>query len=242
MSAHDLDTERFETIEAFLLGKMTAEARTAFVAAMESDADLREEVEVQRDNMHAVELGVFTRVLHEVSAKNETRSSTSHGWTQVLKYAAVVALCVGAALWWMTRPTLNERLYAEYHVADPGLPVPMSISKDPVFHDAMVSFKMGEYEEARTKWAPLLQLDPGSDTLRYYTASALLEMDSTKEAVSLLEGIAADSSSQFSRKAQWYLFLTYLRTGRTDQLGTIHLDDDPIYGARVQAIKAQLRK
>lgn len=241
MNAHDLDTERFEAIEAFLLDTMSAETRTSFITMMERDDDLREEVEVQRDNMMSVDLAGFTRRVQKIAAGVNTSSKVA-GRAPWLKYAAMMALLLTGALWWSTRHDRNERLYAEYHVVDPGLPVPMSISKDPIFHDAMVAYKLGEYEEARIKWAPLLQLHPGNDTLRYYMATALLEMDSTDQAISLLEGVARDSSSQFSRKSQWYLLLTYLRTGRTDLFGTIHLDDDPTYGARVQAIKDELKK
>ena len=241
MSAQDLDTERFGAIEAFLLDQMPADTHAAFIAAMEQDADLREEVEVQRDSMLSVELAGFTRTVQKVSTAHSA-TPKAKGWATILKYAAMVALLLAGALWWTARPDKYQRLYAEYHVTDPGLPVPMSITKDLVFHDAMVAFKMGAYEEARTKWAPLLKAHPDNDTLRYYSASALLEMDSTDQAVSLLESLAKDSSSQFSRKAQWYLFLTYLHNGRTDLLGTLHLDDDPTYGARVQAIKAELRK
>lgn len=242
MKIHEPDPGRFEAIEAFLLGKMSAEERAAFVASMERDGGLHKEVDVQRDAIRSVELAGFTRTLQAVAAKEAPVPSTSTGWKTVLKYAAMVALLLAGALWWMARPDTHERLYAEYHVADPGLPVPMSITKAPVFHDAMVAFKMEDYAEARAKWAPLLRSDPSNDTLRYYIASALLEMDSTAQAIPLLETVAKDSASQFSRKAQWYLFLTYVRTGRTDLLGTIHLDGDSTYGVRVQAIKAELDK
>lgn len=240
MSVHDPDTERFEAIEAFLLDRMPAEERTAFIASMECDADLHEEVEVQRDNMMSVELAGFTRTVQAAASKEAPIASNSTGWTTFLKYAAMVAVMLAGALWWLARPDRNERLYSEYHVADPGLPVPMSISSNPAFHDAMVAYKLGEYEEARNKWTPLLQLHPGNDTLRYYTASALLEMDSTKEAITMLQSVAQDSSSRFSRKAQWYLFLTYLKTGQLDKLRALPLDNDPTYGERVRAIKAEL--
>lgn len=239
MSAKDLDPARFEAIDAFLLGTMPDVERDAFIQAMEQDADLRRDVETQRDNMWSVELAGFTRTLQAVAAA-QTPASARTGWAPVLKYAAMLALLLAGALWWGTRPNAHERLYARYHVPDPGLPVPMSISSNPLFHDAMVAFKMGEYAEAHAKWAPLLQQQPGNDTLRYYIASALLEMDSTEKALPMLEHLAADSSSTFADKARWYLFLSYLRAGRTDQLSTVGLDEHPLYGGRVRAIKDEL--
>lgn len=239
MRAQDLDSTRFETIESYLLGKMPAGERRAFITAMEQDAELGREVEMQRDTMLSVELAGFTRTVQAVAASQAVAPARTGGST-FLKYAAMLALLLAGAIWWGTRPETHERLYAQYHVADPGLPVPMSISSNPGFHDAMVAFKMGEFEEARAKWAPLLQQQPLNDTLRYYTASALLEMDSTEQAIPLLEHLAADSSSRFVDKARWYLFLAYLRTGRTDQLGQVQLDEHPVYGGRVRTIKDEL--
>lgn len=241
MSAQDLDPARFEAIEAFLLGTMPERERRTFIDAMEQDAALCREVEMQRDTMLSVELAGFTRAVKAVADEHAVPPARA-GWAPFLKYAAMLALLLGGAIWWGTRPDAHERLYARYHVADPGLPVPMSISSNPVFHDAMVAFKMGEHEEARAKWAAMLQQRPGNDTLRYYTASALLELDSAEQAIPLFEQVAADSGSVFAVKARWYLFLACLRAGRTDQLDTAQLDDHPVYGDRVRAIMDELAR
>ena len=50
----------------------------------------------------------------------------------------------------------------------------MGGTDNPAFHDAMVAYKLGEYREARGKWAPLLHVDPTNDTLRFYVGSASL--------------------------------------------------------------------
>ena len=63
MSKAALRQERFETIEAYLLGTMGDAERLAFEQELASDADLRAEVEAQRENTLAVELGAFTRTL-----------------------------------------------------------------------------------------------------------------------------------------------------------------------------------
>jgi len=247
MSEGALDKQRFEAIEAYLLGTLGAEERVRFEQELMNDAELRQEVQVQRENMLAIELGGLARTLEGIRRSSdlgvgleEQQRPARGGWRSYLKYAAVVAVLLSVAIWWIARPGLNERIYAEYHVPDPGLPVPMSISDDPVFHDAMVSFKMGEYAEAVSKWAPLLQADPTDDTLRFYTASAWLEMGDMTRAIPLFEELAKDGSSSFQRKAQWSLFLAYLRTGATEKLAAISLDADPVYGERVRAIRSEL--
>lgn len=245
MSEGVLDKGKFEMIEAYVLDRLPTADRERFEEELAKDAGLRYEVELQRENMLAVELGGLTRTLDGIirQAPAEGAGSDQGGaWRSYLKYAAAVALLISVALWWMGRPSANERLYAEYHVADPGLPVPMSVSGDPVFHDAMVAYRMGEYAEAASKWAPLLQADPTNDTLRFYSAGAWLELDQAAKAIPLFEELAASSTSTFQHKAQWFLFLAYVRSGATDKLATIGLDDDPVYGERVRKIKAELER
>jgi len=239
MSEGTLDRRRFEAIEAYVMGRMSADERVRFEQDLATDADLRAEVELQRENMLAIELGGMDRLLKQVRAEQRNAPGASgNGWTTYLKYAAAIALLIAGALWWMDRAPEQDRLFAEHHVADPGLPVPMSATDDAAFHDAMVAYKLGDYAEARTKWSALLNASSGNDTLRYYIAQAALAEGDAESAVPLLEKVAADGSSVFSGKARWYLFLAHLKRGDPEAMRALHLEDDPLYGERARAILA----
>lgn len=240
MNNSALDRSTFEAIEAYVLDRLGAEERAAFEQRMAGDAALRGEVELERENIRAVELGGVTRVLNQVIAEERAQESTA-GWSRYLKYAAVIAVLVSGGIWWATRATPGEQLFAEHFVADPGLPVTMSATNDPAFSDAMVSYKEGNYSVARAKWSPLLQQEPMNDTLRYYIASASLAMDDEAAATPLLEGLANDTASAFRAKSQWYLFLAYIKQGQVENARALSLDKDPTYGERVRAIKAELK-
>lgn len=249
MSEAALHQHRFEAIEAYLIGTMPAPERERFEVEMAHDLRLKAEVDLQRENMLAVELGGLRQNMQAIMQEDSLHTggqapaerSSSPSWTGYLKYAAAIALLVTVSVWWFARPSANERLFAAHFTADPGLPVPMSITNDPVFHDAMVAYKLGDYHEARTKWAVLLADRPANDTLRYYMGSAALAGGSAAGAVPLLQAVASDSTSAFSGKARWYLFLSYLRTGDTAGMAAIGLDDDPVYGERVRAIKMDMK-
>lgn len=238
MSEGALHQHRFEAIEAFLTGSMSAGDRERFEAEMAHDAVLRAEVELQRENMLAVELGGFRDAMRTIAAQEQRSTAPAHApWRTFLRYAAVVALVASMIVWWYRRPAADERLFAEHFVADPGLPVPMSISNDPVFHDAMVAYKLGDYDEARSKWATLLPSRPANDTLRYYLGSAALADGRPGEAVPMLAMVAADSGSVFMPKARWYLLLAYLASGDHARMDSLSLDDDPVYGERARSIR-----
>lgn len=243
MNKGPLDISRFEAVETYLLGTMGPDDRKRFEEDLRSDPDLRREVAMQQEHIRAVELGGLQRTLRDVTHADTERTAgrSAVGMPRLLRYAAVVALLLGATVWYVLRPAPNERLFAEHFVTDPGLPVPMSISDDPVFHDAMVAYKLGDYDEARTKWAALLPARPANDTLRYYMGTAALAGGRDAEAVPLLQSVSADGSSVFQRKAQWYLFLAHLRAGDRAAMEAMDLIDDPVYGERARAIMSGMR-
>lgn len=240
MSKGALPQGRFEAIEAYLLGTMPGAERLRFAQELDADAELRAEVDLQRENMLAVEMGGMHRALRGIMAQGEEHRSAGRG--HFLKYAAAAALLLFGALWWFTRPPLNERLYAEYHQTDPGLPVPMSATRDPVFQDAMVAYKSGSYAEASSKWGGLRQAAPDNDTLCYYIASAQLAEGNAAAAIPLFRVVANDAASAFREKAKWYLFLSFLREGRYGEMRAMGMGQDSIYGERAGRIMEQIRK
>jgi len=241
MSNGTLDRTTFEAIEAYVLDRMSDAERMAFEQRMATDHALREEVELGRENIRAVELGGVSRMLKSIAAEDAASemSTAGGGWKNYLKYAAVVAIILSGSLW-LFRPSANERLFAEHFVPDPGLPVAMGAADDPAFADAMVSYKEGKYAEARAKWSPLLQQEPMNDTLRYFIASAWLAEGDAPAAIPMLVALAKEPASVFHARANWFLFLAYVRTGDVAKAKAIPLESDSSYGERARMIKAQL--
>lgn len=239
MSDRTLDRATFEAIEAYVLERMDAAERIAFEQRLAADPLLRAELELEREHIRAVELGGLESMLKGIAAAERGASGGGH-WPRLLKYAAVVALVAGGALWWALRTPLNERLFAEHFVADPGLPVAMGVLDDPAFADAMVAYKEAAYPEARNKFGSLLEREPGNDTLRYYMACTALALNDPGTAIPHLRSIVEAGSSAFSAKARWYLFLAYVRNGDTEMARALDLDADPTYGGRARTIKKRL--
>lgn len=240
MSEAALHKDRFETIEAYLLGTMDPAARARFELEMAADAGLRDEVELQRENTLAVELAGITRTLQAVRAEYHQSAPSRNSWMTYLKYAAIVAVLILGAAWWASRPAENERLFAEYYVEDAGLPIPMSAVNDPVFQDAMVAYKLGDLSEARSKWSNLLQNGPDNDTLRFYIANTYLAEGNAVAAIPLFQTVADATASAFHDKACWFLFLAYLHEGRLNELPDTTLVNDPVYGERARAIRSKI--
>lgn len=237
-----LQQDRFEAMEAYVLGRMDGVQRGRFEAELAADEALRAELALHREHIMAVELAGVERQLSQLAAVLDDDGAgvspfPSGHW---LKYAAMVAVLVLGALWWANRPATNERLFAEHHAPDPGLPVPMSAVDNPHFHDAMVAYKLGDYNEAYGKWSSLLAHDPGNDTLIYFMASARLAAGDAGAAIPLFQRVAGQPGSAFHKKARWYLFLSCLREGRYEELHALGLEQDSTYGDRVRRIENEL--
>lgn len=248
MKQQALHMDRFEEIETYLLGRSSDPAQ--FEGRMANDLDLREEVEVQRENMLAVELGGFSRSLAEISKRHATANPaigpaplvrrTSAAW--YMRIAAGLALLLGVAWWFLAPPDAYEQVIAEHYVADPGLPVPMSATSDAAFHDAMVDYKMGAYSKAITKWNTLLVNDPQNDTLRYYLANAHMGDGNANEAIQLYQGLSTDTRSVFHDKAQWRLFLAYVQLHDAEQVQNFTVAPGSPYASEVSVIQELLKE
>ncbi|MCO6483536.1 MAG: hypothetical protein J5I62_12170 [Flavobacteriales bacterium] len=240
MSQGPLRQDAFEQLEAYVLGTMEADQRRRFEQRLAEDAELRNELELGRENIRAVEMAGVERTLKTLRAGHGAGSTEAGSrWAPLLKYAAMLALLLGAGIWWAVRPSAHERVFAQYYHPDPGLPVPMSVVKDPEFQDAMVAYKLEDYAEAVAKWEPLLQTDPDNDTLQFYIASALLAQGRAADAAPRFDRVASNTASAFQAKARWFLYLAYLRSGNREAMRHLGMTDDPVYGERAREIERQ---
>ena len=240
MNKGTLDRTTFEAIEAYVLDRMSGSERAAFEQRLTREPDLRAELELEREHIHAVELGGLARTLRVVAAEEHASHATGHrSWGRLLAYAASVAVLLCATIWWFARPPLHERLFAEHFTPEPGLPVTMGATDDPAFADAMVYYKEGRYAEAGTRWAPLLAQEPANDTLLFYTAMIDLANGETTSALTKLTTVS-EGASIFQRRARWYLFLAYVQHDRTGDARALQLEEDSVYGERAARILSQL--
>ncbi|MCB0795058.1 MAG: hypothetical protein KDB88_10000 [Flavobacteriales bacterium] len=216
MRTGPLDRDTFEAIEAYVLGRMDKEECRRFEERMRHDQALQQEVQLEREHIHAVELAGVVRQIDRIAGSDNSdeaesgRDGVTRSPMRWLAYAAAVAVVFTVA-WYLLRPPLHEQLYAEFHSPDPGLPVTMGADRNYEFQDAMTDFKMGRYPEAVNKWSDLQANGEGSDTLSFYLGCAYLELDEQAMAKQAFHQVREFPGSGFHYKADWSLFLITLR-------------------------------
>jgi tetratricopeptide (TPR) repeat protein len=215
---HHISENDLILIESYITKTLDADARVAFEKELLQNSDLRQktsEVRLLLLGIQEVELKAkfpeFHQGMSRTGASLALKTSRGNNFSRLAIAASILLfLCLGAWGIWFRQP-FHEKLFNHYFLPDPGLATVMSQSPSYDFEKAMVEYKNGQYQAALKKWTALLGQKPGNDTLIYFIGSAQMAMGKYEEAMKNLEGVANNTSSAFSRDADWYLGLYYLR-------------------------------
>src|SRR4051812_67312 len=118
--------------------------------------------------------------------------------------AAFIAAIITVGLYFANNQSAEEKLFASYYKADPGLATVMSVSDNYEFERAMVDYKTGNYSEALARWEKLAKENTMSDTLQYFIGSAYLAHNNPSAAVVYFDKVTAKPKSTFTDDAYWY--------------------------------------
>lgn len=241
-SSSKITQQQLEQIDDYLLNRMVFNERSRFEAEIKINPELANAVEAQRQFIRAVELGALKETLRDISkiqsVENETKQESPRYWfAMAASFLALVAL----GLWIYLKPDINDRVFAEYAEADPGLPVPMSAVNEYHFYDAMVDYKNEKYSEAIQKWSALASSNPVNDSLNYYLAAAHFNLGNYHSAIKLYEEVINSKSLEFSAKSQWYLVLSWIKTKEIDKIRATADTVSGVYASKIQEIDNALK-
>ena len=76
------------------------------------------------------------------------------------------------------------------------------------------NYRNGEYESASAVFADLMDAEKPSPDIQFYQGVTQMALGNFSDAINLLDLVVANSGS-FSKEAEWYLALSYLKTGNT---------------------------
>ncbi len=227
----------WDRAECYVLDKMNTDERRAFESEMADNAALKHAVEDIRKSVAAIRVGGMAKDLEAIHKRRSRFVKRSYRINPGIAAAIIVAM--GMLIWLIARPNYNEKLFAEYVTTEPGLPVPMSATTDYDFYDAMVDYKMEDYSVALEKWRAMYDENSYNDTLSYFLASAYFNTGKYEEALPLYEEIT--DPSVFYDRSLWYRALIFVRTGRNEELQSIHPDSSSIYAERIEELKNQMK-
>lgn len=216
--------QEFERIEGYILGLMTDAEKQSFESELEIDQNLRARYEDIKVLLQEVELASLKDTMEEFHAELKTStpvipiiSKKSFVW-KPLAVAASLLFLLAITLWiFLGNTTENEKLYRAYYQPDPGMVTAMGLQSNYEFDRGMVDYKTGDYPAAIARWEKLLSEKPDNDTLNYFLGSAFLAIGDTEHGKSYLEKATQFESGVFQKEAYWYLGLTLVKSGNTEE-------------------------
>lgn len=207
------DKQNRQTFDDFLAGHMDEQEKAAFLNRLEEDNELKAAFEAYKKISEGLEEAFLKEELVSIHQYAGRKKKTQFTWLAV---AASITLIIGG--YWLFQPLGTEDLYAKYFIADPGLPTVMGdVGSTYEFNDAMVDYKMKNYDTAIEKWKTLLEKHPESDTLNYYLGMAYLNKGQDQKSLSFLKKKSVAGSTVFKNGAQWYEALILIKKDEVQQ-------------------------
>lgn len=209
--------EKTELIDKFLMNELEGMELARFKVMLESDADLKESLKLERELKNAINNGsdfiLFKKLLKETQQEYlvPSKSIASNIWK-----VAVAIVLIGAfsfLIWQNSVTNSPEYIYAKYFEpfeAPSNLRSANITEMDEDFMLGLIKYNQQEYTEAITLFQKAYEKDFQNYTARFLTAIAYLSQKDFTKAEPILKELTEDGSHLFQDQAKWYLGLLYL--------------------------------
>lgn len=234
----NLSEEQYELIEAYLTNELSAVDQLAFENDLKADAELKAEVDRQRDIRLGLRALGIERALERAKAQYKATSAPAEtplvsqpvvrplvSWRYWAAAASVVVvLGAGYFAYQQTTNRQADIAYAETFSSDPTTDLmkdfpsgQMAPSIRDQFLDAMTAYKSGKYDKVIEQ---LKTLPADKQTLpyrNYFLGLSYLANKQPVEAIPLLTKAQAASSGKLRQKSEWFLALAYVKTNQKEK-------------------------
>lgn len=209
-----------ERIDRYLTGAMDSAERQAFEAELTADAQLAEDVILQRD------MGAFLRRREHRNALQAQLRDIGRAHFQAEKKEAKItpmsrrrilwigamAAAAGLALF-LLRPLLFPPSLFDQYAEYPALALAQKSSAGPAdWSAAETAFNSGRYAAAEMPLEQYLAAYPTDMQAQLYLGICKMELDKHTEARQIF-GELVQGGESFKDYAQWYMALSYLKAG-----------------------------
>ena len=150
--------------------------------------------------------------------ETEIKRLSSRKGVHIIRISLLASAAIIASLFVLKvliPPNNTERLYNRFYEPMSAFsPVTRNINADlmPQFTEAVTMYKYGEYQAAASGFSDLIRQDPSSTVIQFFAGLTQMEVGNYSRASGLLS-TATDLSSDYRKDAQWYLGLSFLKTG-----------------------------
>ncbi len=204
-------SDQWDHIDAYLLGKLSSEAKSAFEERLKHDPALVEELEF-RQNLQAGLQEVEAediRARVKAIANKKPKSNSARYWLA----AASVVLVLGLGIWVLQKETQpnGQAIFATYYHPKIQLDQARGTNPTPTLLDTLSQRYEAEDFAFLQKRLSSLPDSSKNWNLQMLEAVSLIELDKDEAANALLTVISTSSAPDFAEQALWLKTLLQLR-------------------------------
>jgi len=214
MSSQEAENRRNQ-IDRYVNGEMNTEEITVFEQRMRENGALAEEVHLHRDVLVGMNQYFnldLKRILQEEEAKLKKKPVNFYKWAGIA--ASIVLVIAVSYLVFFTGSTDSKQLYAQYYKPYPNILTPAQRSENSTTDPGLSLYEAGNYAEALKHLEQRISQGDHDPYLAFYAVIAALNADEETKAKTYFEKVINLQDEIFANPAQWYLGLTYLKSGQ----------------------------
>ncbi|KYG83404.1 tetratricopeptide repeat protein [Roseivirga echinicomitans] len=219
--------ENLDLIDAYLNGNLETNEMLDFDDRLKSDPEFQLEFQEAKLIKNILREEVKLKVLQSLKNQEASieKSQTIKTHTTMKKYisiAATLLLIVSLSYFGLfsgTSEVNGAKIFGQYYEAytniASGIERGTAVDLTNLKNRAYYAYDLGNYEEAERGLAQLVETDKSADNY-FYLGIAHIETGDTEAAKNDLN-IVLNNYSKYAEQAQWYLALTLLKDGATDE-------------------------
>ena len=256
------NTPQTQRIEAYLNGEMSSEGKAAFEQEMEQDQNLAQAVQLYRLEKKAAHLLLEEEFGNQVRHYRQTRPSDSDMdgpqtkriaplWGRRLAVAASILLLVSmGTLFWSSYEYSNTALanaQFQYDFSSVARNIQQNNrSNNTILQQGVKLFKADKIPEAIALLNGISSGDTAFVEAQYYLGQLYYQQQQFSEAVDRFEKVLTHQDFRFQEQAEWYLVLSMLADGKTNNrfdnlLNKIVKDQVSVYQPNALQLQQQLQ-
>jgi hypothetical protein len=206
-------------IEEYLNHQLTVEERNSFDEKLQSDEIFAKEVEEQvllSNSFDEIQAHKLLLRFSDIEQELEGGKEKYFGFPIYLKWAASVAvLAVLSLVVYLNTSNSNQDLFLAYYTTYPNVESPISRS-DASGEEVWKLYEAGNYAAAFIQFEQALVVNEADLASRFYMGICAVELNRVTIAQEAFMKVAADKDGAYYEQAQWYLALSYLKTGNQE--------------------------
>jgi tetratricopeptide (TPR) repeat protein len=228
-----MDTQKkYELIESYLQGSMTAEERENFERQMQNDASLQEEVFLHKaleDDLPGESELEFQKKLEDVDKSWKRPESGKSGGKvvsfQVWAVAAILIVLIGAVFFtdiFKSSTSDPQQLFASNFepyqmILNTRSGQNLEGNKQEQLNEALEAYAQKKYTKAASIFEDLTSDNADQELYELYAAVSRLAAGQAVTAAEKLEKLQSYSSPSLRQQIRWYLALAHLKSGQLEQ-------------------------